>query len=61
MRKISAWVAIGLIPTVVAGIYGMNFESMPALGWEFGFPVVLGLTAVVCALIYRAFRRSGWL
>jgi magnesium transporter len=61
MRKISSWVAIGLIPTVVAGIYGMNFESMPALGWEFGFPVVLGLTAVVCVLLYRAFRRSGWL
>jgi magnesium transporter len=39
----------------------MNFEHMPALGWEFGFPVVLAATALVCAALYRAFRRSGWL
>jgi magnesium transporter len=61
MRKISAWVAIGLIPTVVAGIYGMNFEHMPALEWELGFPVVLAVTALICAALHRAFRRSGWL
>src|SRR5207248_3221903 len=61
MRKISAWVAIAAVPTMIAGIYGMNFRNMPELGWEFGYPLVLGLTAIVCALLYSAFRKSGWL
>ena len=42
MRKISAWVAIAAVPTMVAGIYGMNFEHMPELDWRFGYPTVLG-------------------
>ncbi len=46
MRKISAWVAIIAVPTAVAGIYGMNFEHMPELGWRFGYPGVLLLIAV---------------
>ena len=45
MRKISAWVAIIAVPTAVAGIYGMNFEHMPELGWRFGYPAVLLLIA----------------
>ena len=61
MRKISAWVAIAAVPTMVAGIYGMNFNTMPELDWAFGYPLVIGLTATVCAFLYRAFRRSGWL
>jgi magnesium transporter len=61
MRKISAWVAIVAVPTAVAGIYGMNFEHMPELGWRFGYPLVLGLIALVCAGLYVRFRRSGWL
>jgi magnesium transporter len=61
MRKISAWVAIAAVPTMVAGIYGMNFEHMPELGWTFGYPLVLGVTALICGLLYRQFRRSGWL
>lgn len=61
MRKISAWVAIGGVPTAVAGIYGMNFENMPELGTRYGYYVVMGLLAVVCLALYRAFRRSGWL
>ncbi len=61
MRKISAWVAIAAVPTMVAGIYGMNFEHMPELESTAGYPVVLGLMAGACALMYRAFRRSGWL
>jgi magnesium transporter len=61
MRKISAWVAMAAVPTMVAGIYGMNFENMPELEWAIGYPVVLSFTAVVVALLYRQFKRSGWL
>jgi magnesium transporter len=61
MRKISAWVAIAAVPTMVAGIYGMNFEHMPELDKTWGYPAVLALIAIACGLLYRAFRRSGWL
>jgi magnesium transporter len=61
MRKISAWVAILAVPTMVAGIYGMNFEHMPELHWRFGYPAVLLLIAVACLALYRRFRRAGWL
>ena len=61
MRKISAWVAIAAVPTMLAGIYGMNFSHMPELDWIAGYPVVLGTMGVVCGLMYRFFRRSGWL
>ncbi len=61
MRKISAWVAIAAVPTMVAGIYGMNFDHMPELHWEYGYPLVMGIVAVVCLGLYRAFKRNGWL
>jgi magnesium transporter len=61
MRRISAWVAIAAVPTMVAGIYGMNFENMPELRWRYGYFVVLGFLVVACGSLYRAFRRSGWL
>jgi magnesium transporter len=61
MRKISAWVAILAVPTLVAGIYGMNFDHMPELGWTFGYPLVIGLILVACTALYVRFRRSGWL
>jgi magnesium transporter len=61
MRKISAWVAIAAVPTAIAGIYGMNFEEFPELEWDFGYPAVLLVMALICVLLYRAFRRSGWL
>jgi magnesium transporter len=61
MRKISAWVAIAAIPTLVGGIYGMNFEHMPELDQEWAYPAVLLLIAIACGFLYRKFRRSGWL
>ncbi len=61
MRKISAWVAMAAVPTMVAGIYGMNFENMPELQWAVGYPVVLSFTAIAVALLYRQFKKSGWL
>ncbi|MDM7856387.1 magnesium and cobalt transport protein CorA [Cellulomonas alba] len=61
MRKISAWAAMGLAPTLIAGIYGMNFRNMPELDWHFGYPFALGLMVAVCGALYALFRRSGWL
>ena len=61
MRRISAWVAIWAIPTLLAGIYGMNFRHLPELEWSYGYPVVLVVMALICLALYRAFRRSGWL
>jgi len=61
MRKISAWAAILVYPTVIAGIYGMNFHHMPELHWLLGYPFALLLMAVGCVVLYRVFRRVGWL
>ena len=61
MRKISAWVAIAAVPTMIAGIYGMNFENMPELEWAWGYPAVLGLMVTVCGFLYVTFRRNHWL
>lgn len=61
MRKISAWVAIAGVNTLVAGVYGMNFEHMPELGWTYGYPLSLGLMAGLSLLLHRGFHRSGWL
>ncbi len=61
MRKISAWVAIIAVPTMIAGVYGMNFKNMPELDWLFGYPFALGLMAVSCFLLYRNFKRREWL
>ena len=61
VRKISAWVAIAAVPTAIAGIYGMNFRHMPELRWELGYPAVIALITLICAVLYVRFRRSGWL
>jgi magnesium transporter len=61
VRKISAWAAIIAVPTAIAGIYGMNFEHMPELDSELGYPLVLCVMAVICVGLYIRLRRSGWL
>lgn len=61
MRKIAAWGAIGIAPTAMAGIWGMNFQHMPELGWTIGYPLALASIALVCGGLYWFFRRSGWL
>ncbi|WAZ20991.1 magnesium/cobalt transporter CorA [Streptomyces cinnabarinus] len=61
MRKITAWAALVAVPTMVCGVYGMNFEHMPELHWKFGYPLVIGVIAVACLSLYRGFRRNGWL
>jgi magnesium transporter len=61
MRKISAWVAILAVPTMIAGIYGMNFDHMPELHSVFGYPAVLLVMVLTCLLLYRTFKRRNWL
>ena len=60
-RKISAWVAIAAVPTLLAGIWGMNFHHMPELKWTYGYPAALLVILSVCLFLYRTFKRAGWL
>ena len=61
MRRISAWAAIIAVPTMLAGIYGMNFDYMPELGWPIGYPLIVAIMVISCTALYRGFRRNGWL
>jgi magnesium transporter len=61
MRRISAWVAIVAVPTMIAGIYGMNFRHMPELQWRYGYGFALALMAGSCWVLYKLFRRARWL
>ena len=61
MRKITSWVALAATPTMLAGIYGMNFDHMPELRWTFGYPLVMGVMALVTGTLYYKFKKSGWL
>ncbi|MET9446469.1 magnesium/cobalt transporter CorA [Streptomyces cinerochromogenes] len=61
MRKITAWAAVVAVPTMVCGVYGMNFDHMPELHWRFGYPLVMAVMATACLALYRGFRRNGWL
>ncbi|GAB3267547.1 magnesium and cobalt transport protein CorA [Kineosporia babensis] len=61
MRKISAWAAIGLAPTAIAGVYGMNFEHMPELGWKYGYLYALALIASISVGLWALFKRNDWL
>ncbi|MGY6500642.1 MAG: magnesium and cobalt transport protein CorA [Acidimicrobiales bacterium] len=61
MRTISAWAAMALVPTMIAGIYGMNFANMPELGWRFGYAGALVLMLAAAGALYANFRRRGWI
>jgi magnesium transporter len=61
MRKISAGAALVVVPTLIAGVYGMNFDHMPELGWQFGYAYALGLMVATAAALWVLFKRSGWL
>lgn len=60
-KKFAGWAAIIGVPTMIAGIYGMNFEAMPELHWTYAYPVVLIVTFTLCLVLYIFFKRSGWL
>ncbi|MEV8555973.1 magnesium/cobalt transporter CorA [Streptomyces sp. NPDC051917] len=61
MRKISAWAAMAAVPTMIAGIYGMNFDHMPELHWLWAYPAVILVMAALEVLLYRLFKHRGWL
>ncbi|MCE0763944.1 magnesium and cobalt transport protein CorA [Pseudonocardia kujensis] len=61
MKKVSSWAAIAFAPSLVAGIYGMNFTHMPELEWSYGYPFAFGLMLLLGLLLYLGFKRRGWL
>ena len=61
MKQVASWSAIILLPTLIAGIYGMNFREMPELHWAVGYPFAIGLMLVSALLLYRMFRKRDWL
>jgi magnesium transporter len=61
MRKITSYVALASVPTMVAGIYGMNFDFMPELRWKYGYPAVVGSLLLLTGFLYRKFKKSEWL
>ncbi|NJQ00974.1 magnesium and cobalt transport protein CorA [Streptomyces zingiberis] len=61
MRKITAWAAIIAVPTMICGVYGMNFENMPELHWQYGYPTVMATIVTICFTMSRLFKRNGWL
>ena len=61
MKKLTAWAGIILVPTLIAGIYGMNFEGIPELHWSVGYPLALGMMAVSSTALYLVFKRNEWL
>jgi magnesium transporter len=61
MKRATSWGAILVLSSLVAGIYGMNFEHMPELHWRYGYPYALGLMATITVVLYVTFRRRDWL
>ena len=61
MKKLTGWAGIILVPTLIAGIYGMNFQGMPELRWNFGYPLALGLMGGSALILYRMFKKREWL
>ena len=61
VRKLAAWAGILAVPTAVAGIYGMNFDFMPELHYKYAYFIVLAAILVVCSILFRQFKKSGWL
>jgi magnesium transporter len=60
-KRLTAWAAIFALPMVFEGIWGMNFKFMPELEWAWGYPIALGIIVIGCVLLYRGFKKSGWL
>src|SRR4030095_6208587 len=60
-KQLAAWAGIFAVATAFAGIWGRTFQHMPELKWEYGYPMALGLITLTCGLLYRQFRRVGWL
>ena len=60
-KRLAAWAAIIAVPTMVAGIYGMNFKNMPELEWSFGYPLSIAVMVVIDVYLYLKFKKTRWL
>ena len=60
-KRLAAWAGIFAVISAFAGIWGMNFKAMPELDWKYGYPAALAVIAAVCVILYRQFKKSGWL
>jgi magnesium transporter len=60
-KRLAAYAALLAVPTMIAGLYGMNFENMPELRWQYGYPVTLAIMTAIDIYLFRRFRRIGWL
>lgn len=60
-KRLASWAAIFAVATAFVGIWGMNFEQMPELKWQYGYPIALSIVATVCGYLYYRFKKSGWL
>lgn len=60
-KRLAACAALVAVPTLIAGVYGMNFKHMPELEWQFGYPLAIGLMLAIDAYLFYRFRKSGWL
>jgi magnesium transporter len=60
-KRLAAWGALIAVPTFIASLYGMNFKHMPELDWELGYPVAVGAMALINIVLFRRFRKAGWL
>jgi magnesium transporter len=60
-RRLAAYAALVAVPTMIAGIYGMNFRHMPELGWEWGYPLAVSAMAVIDVILFWRFRKAGWI
>jgi magnesium transporter len=61
MKRITAWAAMIAVPTMIAGIYGMNFQNIPELHWKYGYYIALASMVAACLGLFIGFRRSRWL
>lgn len=60
-KKLAAWAGIFAVATAFAGIWGMNFQTMPELQWEYGYPTAIAIIALACSAVYLRFKRVGWI
>ena len=60
-KRLAAYAALVAVPTMIAGVYGMNFEHMPELKWAWGYPMVMAVMAAIDAYLFFRFRKAGWL
>jgi len=60
-KRLAAWAGIFAVISAFAGIWGMNFKVMPELEWHYGYPMALATITIVCVILYRQFKKSGWL